>query len=118
MKLLAGMSTYLPILSYAVFTDVWLSIDNEIDKLVQRTIREEFCHHTIISVAHRLHTIPDFDKVGVMDKGIVVEFEDPKVLIQRNSLFEDLYDSFQMKQDGFGANESIPVLDQIEQDGI
>jgi len=110
MKLLVGMSTYFPILSYVIYTDVRLSIDNETDKLLQRTIREEFRHHTIISVAHRLHTILDFDKVAVMDKGVVVEFEDPKVLLQKNSLFKDLYDSFRMKQDGLGANESIPVL--------
>ncbi|GMF06739.1 unnamed protein product [Ambrosiozyma monospora] len=57
------------------------SIDYESDKLIQRTIREEFSSTTILTIAHRLKTIIDYDKVLVLSNGKVVEFGEPKELI-------------------------------------
>ncbi|KAI5960459.1 YBT1 [Candida pseudojiufengensis] len=64
------------------------SIDNVSDSLIQQTIRSEFNNSTILTIAHRLRTIIDYDKILVMDAGKVVEYENPYVLISdKNSLF-------------------------------
>jgi len=59
------------------------SIDAETDIKIQSLIKTAFSNHTVISVAHKLETIVDFDFVGVMDQGKLVEFDDPKVLLQK-----------------------------------
>ena len=64
------------------------------DTLVQQTIRDAFTDSTIITIAHRLNTIIDFDKVIVMDKGSVAEFDKPaKLLADDDTLFSKLVDS-------------------------
>ena len=50
---------------------------------MQRIIREEFTHHTIITIAHRLDTIRDADTVLVMDKGKMVEVSTPDELLAK-----------------------------------
>ena len=70
------------------------SLDDVTDALVQRIIRQKFARHTIIAVAHKLDTITDFDKVAVLDKGTLLEFDSPyKLLAQRSSAFSQLYRS-------------------------
>lgn len=64
------------------------SIDYKSDALIQQTIRDEFSNSTILTIAHRLRSIIDYDKILVMDAGRVVEYEDPYVLIANTeSLF-------------------------------
>lgn len=64
------------------------SIDYKSDALIQQTIRDEFSNSTILTIAHRLRSIIDYDKILVMDAGKVVEYEDPYVLIaNKESLF-------------------------------
>lgn len=58
------------------------SIDYETDELISKTIREEFVDSTILTIAHRIHTIIDFDKVLVMDRGSVAEFASPAELLR------------------------------------
>lgn len=69
------------------------NIDVETDRLVQKIVRDEFKDATIIAVAHRLDTIMDFDRVAVVSEGRVVEFENPDVLMARESAFRELYNS-------------------------
>lgn len=45
------------------------NVDPHTDALIQRTIRKKFATCTMLTVAHRLNTIMDSDKVLVMDKG-------------------------------------------------
>ncbi|WRT69694.1 uncharacterized protein IL334_006684 [Kwoniella shivajii] len=47
-----------------------------------KTIREEFSDSTILTIAHRIHTIIDFDKVLVMDQGRIAEFASPATLLR------------------------------------
>jgi ATP-binding cassette, subfamily C (CFTR/MRP), member 1 len=67
------------------------SMDLATDRLVQELIRVEFRDHTIITVAHRLETIAESDRVVVLEKGRIVEFENPKTLLNRDSVFKRLY---------------------------
>lgn len=60
---------------------------------MQRIIRTEFKEHTILAIAHRLDTIMDFDRVAVVDKGRLVEFDSPADLLKRPSAFKALYTS-------------------------
>lgn len=61
------------------------SIDYQLDAMIQNTIRQEFGQLTILTIAHRLRTIIDYDKILVMDQGKVVEYENPYVLITNHS---------------------------------
>lgn len=64
------------------------SIDYKSDAIIQKTIRDEFSGSTILTIAHRLRSIIDYDKILVMDAGRVVEYDDPYVLIaNKESLF-------------------------------
>lgn len=61
---------------------------------MQRVIREKFCNHTIISVAHKLDTILDYDRIVVLDAGQIVENGEPWTLLQNpKSHFSKLYAS-------------------------
>ncbi|XP_034254797.1 multidrug resistance-associated protein 4-like isoform X2 [Thrips palmi] len=59
------------------------NVDPQTDKLIQTTIREKFKACTVLTVAHRLNTVIDSDRVLVMDSGSVVEFDHPHKLLER-----------------------------------
>lgn len=74
-----------------VLDEATASVDVATDKLIQETIRSEFHDKTIITIAHRLNTILDSDRVLVLEKGMVSEFDSPKQLLQNpDSLFYSL----------------------------
>ncbi|QPG76133.1 hypothetical protein FOA43_003519 [Brettanomyces nanus] len=67
------------------------SIDYESDTKLQKTIRDEFSTSTIITIAHRLKTIIDYDRILVLDGGKIREFDHPYKLIQdKNSQFRSM----------------------------
>jgi ABC-type multidrug transport system fused ATPase/permease subunit len=49
-----------------------------------------FKNKTIITIAHRINTILDSDRIIVLDKGRVAEFESPAELVRRKGLFYEL----------------------------
>lgn len=55
------------------------------DALIQKTIRRKFANCTVLTVAHRLNTIMDSDKVLVMESGTMVEFDHPYILLQNST---------------------------------
>lgn len=57
------------------------SIDYATDAKIQETIR--LIKNTTITIAHRLQTIIDYDKVLVLDKGVVIEYGDPYDLVRK-----------------------------------
>lgn len=52
------------------------------DALIQNTIRNKFQTCTVLTIAHRLNTIMDSDRVMVMDSGNVIEFDHPFDLLK------------------------------------
>ncbi|GLB35831.1 putative ABC transporter transmembrane region [Lyophyllum shimeji] len=57
-------------------------IDSNLDDQIQKTIREEFSNAIVITIAHRLKTIVDYDRVLVLDDGEIVEFGPPGELLR------------------------------------
>lgn len=74
-----------------VLDEATAAVDLETDSLIQSTIRTQFADCTILTIAHRLQTILDSDRVIVLDAGRVVEFDSPDKLLQNsNSIFHSL----------------------------
>ncbi|KAK8614558.1 hypothetical protein V6N13_068358 [Hibiscus sabdariffa] len=70
------------------------SVDSQTDAVIQKIIREEFAACTIISIAHRISTVIDCDKVLVMDAGKAKEFDKPSRLLERPTVFAALVQEY------------------------
>lgn len=67
------------------------AVDVQTDKIIQETIRREFREKTIITIAHRLDTVMDSDRILVLDHGEVKEFDTPgRLLRDPNSEFRSM----------------------------
>ncbi|XP_045472448.1 probable multidrug resistance-associated protein lethal(2)03659 [Harmonia axyridis] len=64
-----------------IMDEATANVDPKTDELIQATIRTNFDECTVLTIAHRLHTIMDSDKVMVMDSGRLVEFDHPHTLL-------------------------------------
>jgi ABC-type multidrug transport system fused ATPase/permease subunit len=74
-----------------VLDEATAAVDVETDALLQRTLRSSvFQERTIITIAHRINTIIDSDRIVVLDKGRVAEFDTPANLIKRGGKFYEL----------------------------
>eukprot|EP00095_Tigriopus_kingsejongensis_P008533 maker-scaffold81_size397536-snap-gene-2.18 protein:Tk08533 transcript:maker-scaffold81_size397536-snap-gene-2.18-mRNA-1 annotation:"multidrug resistance-associated protein 1 isoform x4" len=71
-----------------VLDEATAAVDLEMDDLIQTTIRQEFKDCTILTIAHRLNTIMDCDRVIVLRSGLIAEMDEPQKLLQdTNSIF-------------------------------
>ncbi|CAL1414820.1 unnamed protein product [Linum trigynum] len=76
------------------------SVDSKTDAVIQRIIREDFGSCTIISIAHRIPTVMDCDRVLVVDAGLAKEFDTPSNLLERPSLFAALVQEYANRSAG------------------
>nr|XP_043640204.1 putative ABC transporter C family member 15 [Erigeron canadensis] len=77
--------------SILVLDEATASIDSATDGILQKIISEEFKERTIVTIAHRIHTVIDSDLVLVLSDGKVAEFDSPARLLEReNSFFSRL----------------------------
>ncbi|ORY79996.1 hypothetical protein BCR37DRAFT_381441 [Protomyces lactucae-debilis] len=67
------------------------SVDHLTDAKIQKTIRHNFKHSSILTIAHRLRSIVDYDKILVLDAGELREFNHPHLLLQgKDSVFREM----------------------------
>lgn len=77
--------------SIIVMDEATANIDLETDEKIQISLRENFKRNTLITIAHRINTIIDYDRIIVMDSGRVAEFDTPRVLLDdEESIFYSL----------------------------
>ncbi|CAG9464562.1 unnamed protein product [Pedinophyceae sp. YPF-701] len=69
------------------------NVDNATDSVIQDTIRTAFVDCTVLTIAHRLHTIIDADRIMLLERGEILEMDRPGALLQRpDSAFGRLVD--------------------------
>ncbi|KAJ3535457.1 hypothetical protein NM688_g6972 [Phlebia brevispora] len=74
-----------------VMDEATASVDYATDELIGKTIRQEFAQSTILTIAHRLRTVIDYDRVMVLDQGRIAEFDKPSTLLKDStSMFYSL----------------------------
>merc|ERR1712045_307579 len=64
-----------------ILDEATASVDLDTDDLIQATIREEFSDCTVLTIAHRLNTILDSNRIMVLGEGKIIEFDTPDVLM-------------------------------------
>jgi len=75
------------------------AVDPQTDQLIQQTIRRVFRNRTILTIAHRIDTILDYDRILIMDSGTVLEYDTPDALLSNaQSRFSEIV------QESFGVN--------------
>ncbi|KAJ2210051.1 hypothetical protein EV179_006454, partial [Coemansia sp. RSA 487] len=73
-----------------VLDEATANVDLETDQRMQRLIRSEFKGCTVLTIAHRLETIMNSDRIIVMDNGRVAEIGPPAALLENNGHFAEL----------------------------
>ncbi|XP_078483709.1 ATP-binding cassette sub-family C member 4 [Ciona intestinalis] len=77
-----------------IIDEATANVDLRTDFLIQETIRNSFKHCTVLTIAHRLHTIIDSDRVMVLDQGRLIEFDEPHVLLgNEDGIFTQMVDA-------------------------
>lgn len=88
-----------------VLDEATSNVDQGSDMLIQKTIRSAFKHCTVLTIAHRLHTIADADRVMVLDQGLLTEFDSPAKLVRVHSgVFRGLMDEASRHHNVDGAS--------------
>jgi ATP-binding cassette subfamily C (CFTR/MRP) protein 1 len=75
-----------------IMDEATASIDYITEEIIQKAIDELLVDSTFITIAHRIKTILNYDKILTLDNGKIVDFDTPKNLLNdKNSLFYELY---------------------------
>ncbi|WOL09549.1 hypothetical protein Cni_G18302 [Canna indica] len=69
--------------SIFVLDEATASVDSATDGIIQETIKQEFMDCTILTIAHRIHTVVDSDLILVLSEGRILEYDKPSKLLER-----------------------------------
>ncbi|XP_076736105.1 ATP-binding cassette sub-family C member 4 [Maylandia zebra] len=92
-----------------IIDEATANVDPRTDELIQKTIRDKFKECTVITIAHRLNTIIDSDRILVLESGTIQEFDHPFTLLQNKE--GALYRMVQQ----MGQAESASLLESARQ---
>ncbi|XP_014813456.1 PREDICTED: canalicular multispecific organic anion transporter 1 isoform X2 [Calidris pugnax] len=87
-----------------ILDEATAAVDLETDHLIQTTIRSEFADCTVLTIAHRLHTIMDSNRVLVLQAGRIAEYDSPEELLKKQGVFSSM-----AKDAGITAMESTSL---------
>ncbi|KAM0755443.1 P-loop containing nucleoside triphosphate hydrolase protein [Meredithblackwellia eburnea MCA 4105] len=74
-----------------IMDEATASVDFRTDAIIQAAIREGFQDSLVLTIAHRLQTVIDYDRILVLEHGRMVEFDSPKnLLLRKNSIFRSM----------------------------
>nr|CAB3219633.1 multidrug resistance-associated protein 4 [Phallusia mammillata] len=95
------------------------NVDIRTDRLIQLTIRNTFQHCTVITVAHRINTVIDSDRVLVLENGRVVEFDEPHVLLSNtDGAFSKMVESIGKSEARELKDIARKVYDKTNSEGV
>ncbi|XP_044494172.1 putative ABC transporter C family member 15 isoform X2 [Mangifera indica] len=84
--------------SILVLDEATASVDSATDGIIQKIITQEFKNRTVVTIAHRIHTVIDSDLVLVLNDGRIAEYDTPKNLLEReDSFFSKLIKEYSMR---------------------
>ncbi|XP_046373552.2 ATP-binding cassette sub-family C member 4-like isoform X2 [Haliotis rufescens] len=82
-----------------VLDEATAHVDHETDQLIQRVLRAKFRECTVLTIAHRLNTVMDCDRIMVLDEGELKEFDIPyNLLLHKDGYFCKLVDQLGKQQ--------------------
>lgn len=74
-----------------IFDEATSALDYESENIIQKNLKQIVAGRTVIIIAHRLSTLKSVDKIMAIDKGQLVEYGTPRVLLKKNGLYAYLY---------------------------
>jgi ATP-binding cassette subfamily C (CFTR/MRP) protein 1 len=94
--------------SILVLDEATASVDSATDGIIQKIISHEFQHRTIVTIAHRIHTVIDSDFVLVLSEGRIAEYDTPTKLLEReDSFFSKLIKEYSLRSHSFGGSKTF-----------
>ncbi|KAK1581587.1 hypothetical protein Q3G72_007184 [Acer saccharum] len=92
--------------SILVLDEATASVDSATDGVIQKIISQEFKDRTVVTIAHRIHTVIDSDLVLVLSDGRIAEYDSPKRLLEReDSFFSKLIKEYSMRSQNFNTTQ-------------
>ncbi|CAG9579293.1 putative ATP-binding cassette protein subfamily C,member 5 [Leishmania major strain Friedlin] len=102
--------------AFLLMDEATANVDPALDRQIQRTVQHTFRDYTVVTIAHRLHTVAACDVIFVMDQGRVLEFGSPRELVERQgsafgalvgSLSKGAQQAFRLALEGLSDKPSV-----------
>lgn len=92
-----------------IFDEATSALDYESESIIQHNLKEICKGRTVLIIAHRLSTLKEAQKIMVIDKGSLVEYDTHKNLMAKNGLYSHLYNQQERGDTDEQFNDRIPI---------